>query len=72
MNITNRTSAINFGTAGQRQEPQPHCPAHSIAYTSLPGRITALKARRLRIATVGFAPLPLDGRTSGPSQGVHA
>ena len=54
MNLANN-HAIDFGTAGQ-QQTQAALSEHGLAYTGLPGQITVVRRRGLRIATVGFAP----------------
>ncbi|MCA1678591.1 MAG: CapA family protein [Actinobacteria bacterium] len=56
MNLANN-HAYDFGAGGQRQTLAA-LKAHALAYTGLPGQVTVVRRRGIRIATVGFAPYP--------------
>jgi hypothetical protein len=47
--------SYDFGAAGQRQTVDALDTAH-VAHTGLPGQITVVRSRRIRVAFVGFAP----------------
>ncbi|TMA53697.1 MAG: CapA family protein [Deltaproteobacteria bacterium] len=47
--------SYDFGAAGQQQTVDSLDAAH-IAHTGLPGQITVVRAKRIRVAFVGFAP----------------
>jgi len=56
MNLANN-HAYDFGASGQGQTLAA-LRAQNIAHTGLPGQITVVRRRGIRIATVGFAPYP--------------
>jgi hypothetical protein len=56
MNVANNHS-FDFGAGGQTQTVTALA-EHRLAHTGLPGQITVVTRRGVRIATVGFAPYP--------------